>query len=125
MDIYNAIYIKNTFSRKSFDELTEYTNRWMKDGIRVFAFVPPTTPDMKKLEETKSGCDMHIVKAAFEKAGGVWIDIEDEQKYSAYDSSHLNRNQAVMLSKYLSRKIKHILQFAEENRKNHHTAANR
>ena len=109
LDIYNAIYIKNSFSRKSFDELTEYTNRWMKDDIRVFAFVPPTTPDMKKLEETKSGCDMHIVKAAFEKAGGVWIDIEDEHKYSAYDSSHLSGDQAVVLSKYLSRKIREML----------------
>ena len=109
LDDYMATYKKTGFAEESLADLIAYTQRCRQENIAVFAFVPPTTPDMKKLEETYSGCDMDRVRSAFEKAGGVWIDIEDEHKYSAYDSSHLSGDQAVVLSKYLSRKIREML----------------
>ena len=131
LNIYNATYKNTTFSPQSLRDIIEYpqslrdiieyTKQCIKDNIIIFAFTPPTTPAMKALENEKSGCDMHAVKSAFQKAGGIWLDIENENVYNAYDSSHLSSEQAIMLSQYLSRKIKHTLQFLETGTLNHQT----
>ncbi len=76
-------------------------NHWHRQGIRVYGFYPPTSQALHDLEITMSGFDEQEFKARFERAGGIWIDVE-LRKYHSYDGSHLRNDSAISFSRDLA-----------------------
>jgi hypothetical protein len=90
------------------NELVDQVRQWNKEGIKVYAFRPPTTQAMQDLEQRLSGFDQEAFITAFEQAGGVWINL-DRSQYHSYDGSHLNDTSAVRLTGHVATVIKHQL----------------
>jgi len=78
--------------------------RWRREGIAVYAFRPPTVAEMVALENELSGFDEEEFKAAFETAGGIWLDV-DPFGYPSHDGCHLRRDGAIAFTCDLSRMI--------------------
>lgn len=93
------------FSEESMQEILHWTKQWKKQGITVFAFRLPTMAEMEKLEDEFGKCDFALFKKRLENDGGVWLDVDQSSQYSSYDGSHLERHEAVRLSKDLAVKI--------------------
>jgi hypothetical protein len=88
------------------------TGKWVREGIRVYAFRPPTTPEMRELESLLSGFDEKDFLDRLGKAGGIWIPVS-LQEYRSYDGSHLDKENA----KRLSVRIAEIIKRREEGLK--------
>ncbi|MFT5128566.1 MAG: hypothetical protein ACI8W8_002179 [Rhodothermales bacterium] len=69
---------------------------WRKQGIRIYAFRPPTCPEMVALEDEQSGFVEAEFVAAFTSAGGVWLPMPGS--YHCYDGSHLEARAATAFS---------------------------
>ena len=100
------IYLnKIHFSEESMSEILHKVEQWKKQNITVFAFRPPTLPEMDKLENELGKCDFALFKKRLEASGGIWLDVAEREKYNSYDASHLERNDAMKLSADLADKI--------------------
>lgn len=75
----------------------ESIERLAEQGVLVIGFRPPTTPQMRQLENEKSGFKEREFRLLFEQAGGFWIDFKDEE-FATYDGSHLRPTSAKKLS---------------------------
>lgn len=89
-----------------------YVRAWTAQGVRVYAFRPPTTRKMVELEDALSGFREDEFVARFTDAGGVWLDIE-QFGYATYDGSHLRWDAAEQFSRDLARAIRAIESAAE------------
>jgi hypothetical protein len=87
------------------DDCLTRTDRWVEQGIEVYAFIMPSEPARVALEDSILGFDRGAFIAGFEAAGGVWLDIDD-QGYQVYDGSHLDVASARKLSRVLANALK-------------------
>lgn len=85
------------------EALYAQTERWTAEGVRVFAFRPPASPAMLKIERN-SGFEVEGFVRGFEARGGRWLEI-DAAQYRTYDNSHLARGEAERLSRELGARI--------------------
>jgi hypothetical protein len=97
---YEKDFASNTVDSMMVKSLVKRVDKWVKQGILVFAFRPPTTNAMVSLEDRLSGFNENTFKRAFEEAGGRWINVP-VTGYVTYDGSHLERQSALKLSSYL------------------------
>lgn len=109
LESFRIFFKKAVPSRKSVEEICCAVADWRKKGIRVFAFRPPTMPAMDALEDEEGKCNMGELRRHIERAGGIWLEAEDRNKYTAYDASHLNSREAAVLSGEFAEKIKNCL----------------
>jgi len=91
-------------SGKVVADVMEGVRRWRAEGIRVYAFRPPTTEKMIVLENEAGRYDERALVEELEAAGGVWIFLP-RAGYRSYDGSHLLRSSALKLSEELARRI--------------------
>lgn len=77
--------------------LFDQVRAWQAAGIAVYAYRPPTTEAMIKLENDLGGFDETAFAAAFRQAGGAWIDV-DQTGYHSFDGSHLRYDAAIEFS---------------------------
>jgi hypothetical protein len=78
---------------------------WRAQGVQVFAFRIPASPETDKFEDQVFGYDEKRLSAAFEHAGARWIEIAERERLVSYDGSHLARESAVALSQHVGRAI--------------------
>ncbi len=83
---------------------------WTAQGVEVFAFVMPVTPELEDLEARLSGFDVERVAEALRSAGAVWLT--PPGGFETYDRSHLTAPSAIEFSRWLGR----ALQALEERR---------
>jgi len=74
---------------------------WRQRGIKVYAFRPPTIREMVEIENSHGGFEEQKFVAAFEKAGGKWLNV-DQFRYDSLDGCHLNRIGALQFSRDLA-----------------------
>ena len=70
----------------------------------MYGFRPPTVEEVVALENELSGFQEEEFKAAFETAGGNWLDV-DRFGYPSHDGCHLRRDGAVVFTRDLSKMI--------------------
>jgi len=99
--LYSGVFNGNRVSPELVDRLIRQTETWILEGIRVYAFRPPTLPEMIELERRVSGFEENEFRKRFGQAGGIWIPVSPEG-YRIYDGSHLDKESAVRLSAYLA-----------------------
>lgn len=95
---YQSIFDENRVEESAASYLMTQVDSLHKAGIMIIGFRPPTTPQMRALEDSLSGFDEHTFKLQFEAAGGLWLDVKDED-FATYDGSHLRPADARRLSK--------------------------
>ena len=86
------------------DGLLEQVRQWRKEGVRVYAFRVPTSPEMYDLENRLSEFNEQTFTSGLEQAGGVWIPM-DQTTYHSWDGNHLRYDAAIQMSQDLARKI--------------------
>ena len=101
---YRGIYRERQVSSRTIAGAMKYVSRWSRMGIKVYGFVPPTCEGMVELERTASGFNKEHFVAEFEKAGGVWLEVNPTGYYS-FDGSHLQNEGAIAFSHDLAKMI--------------------
>jgi len=104
LNSYEFIFDDNQVSDSIINLVVQHVSEWVTSGIRVYAYRPPTVNSMVSLEDHKSGFKESFFVADFEKAGGVWINIENDG-YISYDASHLQKESAIELSRSIRKYI--------------------
>jgi hypothetical protein len=103
---YKKEFENNVVNELIMEELFNKVSEWNNKGIKVYAFRPPTTPQMEKLENNLSGFSEQKFILKLKSVGGNWLEIEDKYRYNSYDGSHLHFKSAQKLSLYLGSKVK-------------------
>jgi hypothetical protein len=103
---YREIFTSTQVSPQLVQKLMEQTRRWISEGIKVYAFRPPSSQAMVALENQMSGFNEVIFIQQFEAAGGTWLSLP-LASYHSYDSSHLDKGSAIQLSLDIARMISH------------------
>ncbi len=96
-------------SQEMIDELINQTTKWVEQGIQVYAFRPPSTYSMEKMEESLAKFNQEKIVERFENAGGIWIQVNSKD-YHSYDGSHLHKDSAIKLSRAIAEEIKKHLE---------------
>ena len=105
LSVYENIFTDNGISPSLVEDVLLQTGKWTREGIRVYAFRPPTSPAMVDLEMQLSGFDEGTFRQRFGSFGGVWIDVS-KPGYHSYDHSHLDKESAEALSRVIAEAIK-------------------
>jgi hypothetical protein len=98
---YQSVFKDNQVSNSIFMDFIEYVKKLVADGVKVYGFRPPTTKKMVEVEDSLSGYNESYIRTTFEQAGGIWIPVENGN-YRSYDGSHLHKDAAIQLSKYMA-----------------------
>lgn len=104
---YSKVFVDNTVNEEAVNEFMVWIDSVSNAGIQVIGFRPPTTPQMRALEDSLSGFDEEKVRQQFESNGGYWMDVKDED-YSSYDGSHLRSSASRKLSREIGEVIKRL-----------------
>ena len=101
---YRASFEGNTVDSEIVEQLLYYVRDWRDNGIRVIAFRPPVSEIILSIENEYSGFDESAFRAAFEAAGGRWMEIEPA-RYVTYDGSHVGREEAERFTANLAKNL--------------------
>jgi len=102
---YKKWFTKVDVSPKLVGDLIKQTRIWSEKDIMVFAYRPPSSFTMENMEDSLSNFKQDEFIVEFENAGGKWIETNTTD-YHSYDGSHLHKDSAIKLSKYIAREIK-------------------
>lgn len=102
---YQTIFDQNQVQQSAISFLMACVDSLHKDGVVIIGFRPPTTPQMRALEDSLSGFSEAEIRQGFEAAGGVWIQFDDVD-FATYDGSHLRPASARKLSALIGKALK-------------------
>lgn len=109
---YRGYYEQRKVDQNSIENILKAVSEWTNDNIRVYGYVPPSCIEMYEMEAQISGFDEENFTARFEKAGGIWVDV-DHEGHDSFDGSHLQDTAALKFSEYFA---KYILSVEKNNR---------
>jgi len=95
---------KNLVSAELLQQLLARIRKWDESGISVFVFRPPTTIELREMEDKLSHFDEQLLIDGVNKSGGTYIKAE-LRKYHSYDGSHLSIESAIAFSEFLAEQI--------------------
>ena len=101
---YKRTMTNTKISKKTIESLYNKVRQWTSRGIKVYAYVPPSTANIEELERQHTIFDDHGIAKGFLEAGGKWIALKDH--YTSYDGSHLDSKSAINLSYEIANAIK-------------------
>ena len=101
---YDGYYNERVVDPCNIDNISRYVEKWVKQGIHVYGFLPPSCKEMYELELRRSGINEPELIQKFKQAGGIWIDV-DQSGYVSFDGTHLQRDSALELSRFVAKKI--------------------
>jgi hypothetical protein len=104
IDSYINNFKNNVQAESLVDSLMIKIKGWKQRNITVFGFRPPVPDKMKEVELSSGFIEKDFV-TRFRKAGGIWIDL-DNKNYQTYDGSHLDKESAIKISGYISKKMR-------------------
>lgn len=108
-----ASYVKNFENNKvsfiSADYFLRRVKQWCDQGIIVIGYRVPSTDAMVALEDSISGFDPAYISNSFIKAGGIWLEY-DNNEFESYDGSHLHFKSAEKLSGLLGQEINRVIE---------------
>lgn len=101
---YPLLLHDNPVSEQMIQDVMDATRGWRAEGIRVFGFRPPITPELAALELEWTGFDYPGFIRGFREAGGSWLDF-DHSRYHSYDGSHMREDSARLFSRELAHRL--------------------
>ena len=97
LDMYKKLFSEHHFLPKVEERLLKKVEELTKKDIAMYAFRPPTTKELAKLEKSICAFNQEVFIRKFKKRGGRWIDISEDD-YFSYDGSHIDGSSAQRLS---------------------------
>lgn len=91
------------FERERLDALCKEIEGLVRRGVRVYAFCPPASEQMRTIERELGGYDEPLVRDALERAGATYLTVDGT--YEPYDGSHLPSAEAIRFSKAIAEKL--------------------
>lgn len=79
--------------------LCEEVGKMRAQGITVIAFRPPSSEQMRMVEEREGAYREELVREQLESAGALYLEVPGT--YTTYDGSHLNSEEAQRFSREL------------------------
>jgi hypothetical protein len=104
---FQNVFKDNRVSPDIVKGVIDQTRKWVRNGITVFAFRPPSALSIKQIENEIGGFDEQGFIRQFEEAGGIWIDIPNHS-YHSFDGSHMDKESAVTFSKDIAECIRRL-----------------
>jgi hypothetical protein len=100
---YGLNFYRNTVDSARVTALLKLVRMLTHQGITCYGFFPPVSREIAAVEAHSSGFIPAAFIAAFQQAGGRWIDVGNG--YASYDGSHLAVHEAQHLSLKLAEAI--------------------
>ncbi len=97
-------FTKNKVDEQLLNDLLKQIKRWSESGISVFVYRPPTTPELRQMEDEVSEFNENLLQTAVKLAGGTYIQVNIND-YHSYDGSHLTETSARKFSSFLADEI--------------------
>jgi len=94
-----------TVSYEQLKMVSQQVKEWTNKGIKVICLRPPTTVQMKELEDTMGKYDETRIRNELTEAGALWVPFKSGD-YFCFDGSHLNKEAAIKVSSQLAKVIK-------------------
>ncbi len=94
----HSAFKNNTVKEDRVELVMEWVKKWTSQGIAVYGYRPPASPQVVEIENTEGGFDQGDIVHRFQEAGGIWVNV-DPNAYATYDGYHLLGHEAVRLSK--------------------------
>ena len=107
-------YPKVLFSQALRQRLLDQVAQLQAQGIQVVAFRPPAAPHLEALEMNPAYYPEAALKAQFQAAGGLWLDLPNRAQYETYDGNHLDAASARQLSKDLGQALRQALALQQQ-----------
>lgn len=101
---YREIFRKKNVSDDLIRNLLDRVRMWIRQGIIVYGFYPPTCERMVKVERNGSGFDRTDFIRRFTQAGGIWLHF-DPTAYQSVDGSHLQDTAAFRFSRTFAQRL--------------------
>ncbi|MDB4105291.1 hypothetical protein N9545_07175 [Salibacteraceae bacterium] len=108
---YSKVFDNNIIDSSAINDFMNWIDSLSQENIKVIGFRPPSTMQMRSLEDSLSGYNETSIKSLFEAHGGHWLIIKDAD-YETYDGSHLRPADARRLSKKIGFTLKAITEEA-------------
>ena len=89
---YSKRFTSHKVSDAELDSFLEKMKVVSEQGVVIIAFRPPSTYQMRRLEDSLSGFNEELIKQKLVSNSIAWLDFKDRD-YNSYDGSHLNKNQ--------------------------------
>ena len=106
---YTRHFSEGPFNEPNFERVLQTLSRASDDGIRIFAFRPPSSKKMEALENRLSGFREGRVRKRLAEVGVTWLTLRSRQgrklDLPSYDGSHLTPAAAQRFSAILAREI--------------------
>ena len=77
---------------------------WTQKGVTVYGFRPPTSSEIVRLTDERSGFRESDFVREFKHAGGIWLQV-NQDGYLTFDGLHMMRDVAAKFSDDLARQI--------------------
>lgn len=100
----NKMSIDTTLVNNLFSRIEEF----VRQGVTVIAFRPPSTNEMQDWENDRYNFDEAFFESTLEKLGGHWLNVNTDD-YSSYDGAHLHYLSAKKLSATIGQKIEEVI----------------
>jgi hypothetical protein len=79
----------------------------VKDGYTIYCFRTPTSFALKQLENKNTTLDFKALELQINQIGAHYLTLSNE--YKSYDGSHLDKNNANLLSSEIAKQIKILM----------------
>lgn len=97
-------YKTSKVNERHFNNLIQKIKSFQQEGITVVAFRPPSSYQMRQLEDSITGFDEECIRKTLEENGVKWMEVS-ESGFKSYDGSHLHYLSALRLSGILGVEI--------------------
>ena len=101
---YRLKFSRHKVAEEQINSLTTKLCEISSRGVQVVCFRPPTTHQMRNLEDSLSGYDEITIKKNLQCYFVVWLDFKDSD-FESYDGSHLDEKSARKLSREIGDQI--------------------
>lgn len=98
-------FSSSQIDEKLLNKIFYYTKIWRDEGIKVFGLQIPASRKIRNIEQRWSNFDNLSIRERFEKNGGIWLEIKDDNLV-IFDGSHIRYDSAVYYSRRLAVELK-------------------
>lgn len=104
LDSYQRVFINNQVLDENIKLMILKCQEIINKGYKILAFRPPTSVQMRNMEDSLSGFNEIAIKERLVKAGVRWLEL-DNSDFTTYDGSHLEKASANKLSQRIWKEV--------------------
>lgn len=107
MKVYKRTFSNYQVDKRELNVFLKKLGEIKAKGITIIAYRPPSTVQMRNLEDSISGFKEQTIKKELVKRNIIWFDFKDSDFHS-YDGSHLDSKSAEKFSELFGQKMNEL-----------------